>query len=241
MQTLGSKMQPVLYLCLLLMPCLFLVEEAHAACHGGISLRSQRMALLHWKDTLASPPVQMSSWQENTTPCNWTGIVCTAVRHGRRMPRVVTDISLPDAGIRGQLGELNFSALAFLTYIDLSNNSLHGALPASISCLSSLLELYLPYNQLTWKIPYEIGGLQSLRVLELSFNRLTGHIPASLGNLTMLNDLIIDQNMVSGPIPEEIGRLVNLQLLQLSNSTLSGLIPKIPWKSDPTKYFELIW
>ncbi|XP_044350894.1 MDIS1-interacting receptor like kinase 2-like [Triticum aestivum] len=222
----GAPLTPLLYLCLLLVPCLLLLQEAHAARHGGISRRSQRIALLRWKATLASPPLQMSSWQENTSLCNWTDIMCAAVRHGRRRPWVVTNISLPDAGIHGQLGELNFSALPFLTYIDLSNNSLHGALPASISCLSSLLELYLPYNQLTWKIPDEIGGLQSLRVLELSFNRLTGHIPASLGNLTMLTDLAIHQTMVSGPIPEEIGRLVNLQILQLSNSILSGIIPK---------------
>nr|XP_045086193.1 probable leucine-rich repeat receptor-like protein kinase At1g35710 [Aegilops tauschii subsp. strangulata] len=154
------------------------------------------MALLHWKATLASPPLRMSLWQENTSPCNWTGIMCAAVRHGHRMPWVVANISLPDAGIHGHLGELNFSALPFLAYIDLSGNSLHGPIPASISSLSALLELYLTYNQLTGKIPHEIGALQSLRVLELSFNRLMGHIPASLGNLTMLTDLIIHQNMV---------------------------------------------
>ncbi|VAH12025.1 unnamed protein product [Triticum turgidum subsp. durum] len=168
----------------------------------------------------------MISWHKNTSPCNWTGIMCTAVRHGRRMPWVVTNISLPDAGIRGQLGELNFSALPFLTSIDLHNNSLHGALPASICSLSALSILDLTYNQLTGKIPYEIGNLQSLGYLGLSFNRLTGHIPVSLGNLTMLNVLVIHQTMVSGSIPEEIGRLVNLQILQLSNNTLSGFIPK---------------
>ncbi|VAH12090.1 unnamed protein product [Triticum turgidum subsp. durum] len=104
MQKLGSKMRPLLYLCLSLVPCLLLLEEAHATRHGGISLRSQHMALLHWKATLVSPPLQMGSWQETTSPCNWTGIMCTAIRHGRRMPWMVTNISLPDAGIRGQLG-----------------------------------------------------------------------------------------------------------------------------------------
>ncbi|XP_073358976.1 MDIS1-interacting receptor like kinase 2-like isoform X2 [Aegilops tauschii subsp. strangulata] len=107
MQTLGSKpccSTPLFYLYyLLLVSCLHLFEEAHAARHGGISLRSQHMALLHWKATIASPPLQMSSWQENTSPCNWTGIMCTAVRHGRRMPWVVTNISLPNVGINGQL------------------------------------------------------------------------------------------------------------------------------------------
>ncbi|VAH12092.1 unnamed protein product [Triticum turgidum subsp. durum] len=140
MQKLGSKMRPLLYLCLSLVPCLLLLEEAHATRHGGISLRSQHMALLHWKATLVSPPLQMGSWQETTSPCNWTGIMCTAIRHGRRMPWMVTNISLPDAGIRGQLGELNFSALPFLTSIDLQNNSLHGALPASICSLSALFD-----------------------------------------------------------------------------------------------------
>ncbi|XP_037473930.1 MDIS1-interacting receptor like kinase 2-like [Triticum dicoccoides] len=225
MQTLGSKMGPLFCLCLQLVPCLLLFQETHAAHHGGISLRSQHIALLHWKATLASIPLHMSSWQENTRPCNWTGIMCTAVRHGRRMPWVVTNISLPDAGIHGQLGELNFSALPFLTYIDLRNNTLRGALPPSINSLSALSVLDLSYNQLTGKIPSEIADLQSLMLLDLSFNRLAGHIPASLGNLTMLTDLLIHQTMVSGPIPEESGRLVNLKNLQLSNNTLSGMIP----------------
>ncbi|XP_037480386.1 probable leucine-rich repeat receptor-like protein kinase At1g35710 [Triticum dicoccoides] len=230
MQTLRRKMPscstPLLYLCLLLVACLLLLEEAHAVHHGGISLRSQRMALLHWKATLASPPLQMSSWQENTRPCNWSGIMCTAIRHGRGMPWVVTNISLPGAGIRGQLGELNFSALPFLAYIDLQNNSLHGVLPASISSLSSLSYLDLSFNHLKGKIPFEFGGLQSLMQLGLSSNRLTGHIPASLGNLTMLNYLVIHQNMVSGPIPTRP---------TAKQQPLNRHDTKNPWKSDPTK------
>ena len=105
------------YLYLLFVPCLLLLKEAHAARHGRISLRSQHMALLHWKATLANPQLQMSSWQENTSPCNWTGIMCPTIRHGRRMPQVVTNISLPDAGIHGQLSELNFSPLPFLNIL----------------------------------------------------------------------------------------------------------------------------
>ena len=100
--------------------------------------------------------------------------MCAAVRHGRHMPWVVANISLPGAGIRGQLGELNFSALPFLTYIDLSNNSLHGPIPTNISSLSSLSYLNLNFNHLNGQIPFEFGSLQSLTQLELSFNRLTG-------------------------------------------------------------------
>lgn len=219
-----SASTPLLYLCVLVMPsCLLLLQRAHAAArHGGISLMSQQKALLHWKSTLANPAAEMSSWRDTTStsssPCNWTGIMCTAVRHGRSMPWVVTSISLPDAGIHGKLGELNFTALPFLTYIDLGNNSLHGPIPPNISSLSSLSTLDLSINQLRGHIPHEIGELASLTILDISFNNLTGHVPASLGNLTMLIYLVIHQTMVSGPIPNELERLVSLQGLQLSNS-----------------------
>jgi hypothetical protein len=46
------------------------------------------------------------------------------MHHGRHASPVVNNISLPKAGIDGHLGELNFSALPFLTHIDLSLNSL---------------------------------------------------------------------------------------------------------------------
>uniref|UniRef100_A0A0A8XT42 Leucine-rich repeat-containing N-terminal plant-type domain-containing protein n=1 Tax=Arundo donax TaxID=35708 RepID=A0A0A8XT42_ARUDO len=127
----------LLYAHLMLLPCLLLLQ-VRAVHHGGISLRSQQAALLHWKSTLDSPSRQLSSWQDNTSPCNWTGIMCTPVRHGRRRPWwVVTNISLPSSNIHGQLGELNFSALPFLIYIDLSYNSIHGSIPANALYLCS--------------------------------------------------------------------------------------------------------
>ncbi|KAF0929174.1 hypothetical protein E2562_016412 [Oryza meyeriana var. granulata] len=77
------------------------------------------------------------------------------------MPWVVTNISLPNADIHGKLGELDFSALLFLAYIDLSNNSLHGHIPASIGCLSMLSYLDLTNNSFTGEIPSELGRFPS--------------------------------------------------------------------------------
>lgn len=241
MTMLSNKVQPssrpLLCLHLLILPCLCLLfSQAHALHHGDTPLRFQKMALLHWKSTLDSLPPMMSSWQDNTGPCNWTGIICMSMRHGRRpTSRVVTNISLPDAGIHGQLGELNFSALPFLTHIDLHNNSLYGPIPANVSASSSLQYLNLHHNHFSGNIPYEIGGLQSLRFLEVSFNNLTGPIPASLCNLTSLTRLVIHQTMVSGSIPNDIGRLVNLQQLQLSNSSLTG------GKFNPAEFLVSVW
>uniref|UniRef100_K4AJ20 non-specific serine/threonine protein kinase n=1 Tax=Setaria italica TaxID=4555 RepID=K4AJ20_SETIT len=189
-------------------------------------LEVKKMALLHWKSILPKSPFQMSPWQHNNSPCNWTGIVCrSAVHHGKHKSWMVTNISLPGSDTNGQLGDLNFSALPYLTYINLYNNSLHGSIPANIISLSTLSYLNLTSNCLTGQIPHEIGSLQSLTTLDLSFNNLTGHIPASIGNLTVLTTLLIHYNMVVGPIPKELGSLNVLSKLGQRENQIKGPIP----------------
>jgi hypothetical protein len=149
------------------------------------------------------------------------------MHHGRRAPLAVTKISLPNAGLDGYLGELNFSALPFLTYIDLTYNSLHGKIPLSITSLPALSYLDFSFNWLHGSIPSEFGNMASLSQLGLRCNNLTGHIPASLGNLTTLVTLITAQNLFTGSIPEELGKLNNLEIMVLGQNPLSGRIPKI--------------
>ncbi|KAL6839093.1 hypothetical protein ACP4OV_031147 [Aristida adscensionis] len=212
----------------LFQPCLLFFLAGAARKHGGVSLEMQKEALLQWKSTLQNPPPALDSWQPATSPCstNWTGVSCAAVRRGRRAPLVVTNISLPKAGIHGRLGELNFSALPFLTYMDLSFNSLHGEIPPSIASLPVMSYLILRGNWLQGHIPSVIGNMGSLSHLGLSFNNLTGYIPASLGNLSRLVALDMYQNTITGPIPEELGKLTSLDALELGNTLLSGKIPE---------------
>ncbi|XP_062188902.1 MDIS1-interacting receptor like kinase 2-like [Phragmites australis] len=229
MATLHAKVEPILVLALFLVlfqPCLHFLhaDAAGRHGHGGMSLRAQQAALLHWKSTLGSSPA-LDSWQRQTSPCNWTGVACDAVRRGHRTPLAVTSISLPNAGIHGRLGELNFSALPFLSNIDLGYNSLQGEIPPAIASLHELSYLDLGRNWLHGQIPSEMGNMGHLIALGLAFNNLTGCIPASLGNLTMLAVLILHQNMLTGPIPEELAKLTALEALDLGSSLLSGQIP----------------
>ncbi|KAG2601022.1 hypothetical protein PVAP13_5KG564600 [Panicum virgatum] len=211
---------------LLFLSCLLFLHTDAVVPHGGVHLRSQEAALLQWKSTLQSSPA-LDSWIQGTSPCgNWTGITCGLVHRGRNSPLVVTNISLPNAGIDGQLGELNFSALPFLSYIDLKYNSFRGEIPPAIASLPMLSYLDLTGNSLHGQIPSEIGNMGRLTQLGLSLNNITGRIPASFGNLTMLVKLVIHQNMVTGPIPKELGKLTNLDYLELSYTMLSGQIPE---------------
>ncbi|RCV27598.1 hypothetical protein SETIT_5G336900v2 [Setaria italica] len=207
--------------------CLLFLHTDAVRSHGGAHLRSQQgAALIQWKSSLQSSPA-LDSWIQGTSPCsNWTGITCGLVHRGRNSPLVVTNISLPNAGIDGQLGELNFSALPFLSYIDLKYNSFRGEIPPAIASLPMLSFLDLTGNLLHGQIPSEIGNMGRLRQLRLSLNNITGRIPASFGNMTMLVQLVIHQNMVTGPIPEELGKLTNLDYLELSYTMLSGEIPE---------------
>lgn len=79
--------------------------------------------------------------------------------------------------------------------LDLSNNSLTGALPAEVRNLSNLVILNLSNNQFTG-VPAEIGQLSKLRELDLSNNQITG-LPYELGNLDALQKLDLRGNAYS--------------------------------------------
>jgi hypothetical protein len=174
-----------------------------------VHLGSQIAALLQWKSALRNSSPALDSWQKGTSPCssNWTGVECGVMHLGRRAPRVVTEISVPNAGLDGYLGELNFSTLRFLTHIDLSNNSLRREIPLAITSLPALSYLDLGINWLNGNIPSELGNMASLSDLGLCCDNLIGHILTSLGNLMTLVVLSTGQNLLTGPILKELGNL----------------------------------
>ena len=89
-----------------------------------------------------------------------------------------------------------------VTALNLSSNSLYGALPAALGDLTNLERLWLARNQLTGEIPPELGGLSNLDWLVLNENGLTGEIPPELGGLSNLAGLYLSNNQLTGCIPE---------------------------------------
>jgi len=65
-----------------------------------------------------------------------------------------------------------------LTYLDLANDNIQGAIPKSLCNIKTLKNLNLSKNKLTGPIPYDCKNLENLEQLNLSGNKdLTGYVP----------------------------------------------------------------
>nr|CAD1842911.1 unnamed protein product [Ananas comosus var. bracteatus] len=116
-----------------------------------------------------------------------------------------------------------FEGLVSLQFLDLSNNSVGGALPSELGLLTSLTKLVLGRNRFEGAIPPEIGACVGLQLLDLGGNLLSGEIPASLGRIPALEiALNLSGNGLSGGIPPEFAGLGRLGVLDLSHNRLSG-------------------
>eukprot|EP00257_Ricinus_communis_P020571 XP_015579831.1 probable LRR receptor-like serine/threonine-protein kinase At3g47570 [Ricinus communis] len=206
-----------------------------------LSIETDKEALIAFKSSLESPS-SLSSWNQNSSPCNWTRVSCN--RYGHRV--VGLNLSRLDlfGSISPYIGNLSFLQslqlqnnrltgtipdeiykLFRLRVMNMSFNSLQGPISSKVSKLSKLRVLDLSMNKITGKIPEELSPLTKLQVLNLGRNVLSGAIPPSIANLSSLEDLILGTNALSGIIPSDLSRLHNLKVLDLTINSLSGSVP----------------
>ncbi|XP_008223897.1 PREDICTED: probable LRR receptor-like serine/threonine-protein kinase At3g47570 [Prunus mume] len=113
-----------------------------------------------------------------------------------------------------------------LIWLLIPENNFAGALPASISNLSTKLDRFWLYrNQIGGGIPVGMGNLINLESLAMSSNRFTGGIPTDIGKLSKLVELDISTNELSGSILPSLGNLTSLSRLFLQINNLQGIIP----------------
>ncbi|XP_052138099.1 receptor kinase-like protein Xa21 [Oryza glaberrima] len=183
------------------------------------------------------------TWNSSIWHCMWQGVTCSKTHPGR-----VVALELGGLHLAGQISSsvgnltflrtLNLSTNHFsgqipplnhlrkIQILDLSSNSLTGAIPDTLTNCSSLTILDLNINSLSGEIPLKIGLLSNLSGLFLSVNNLTGNIPPTLGNISHIKVLGLAQNHLTGSIPQELGKLSNMRKLLLGSNRLSGIVPQ---------------
>jgi len=135
----------------------------------------------------------------------------------------IDKIDILSTGIADQLPYWFSTAFSKVTYLDISNNSISGGLPANMEIMS-LKRLRLGSNQLTGPIP---RLPINLTLLDLSHNSLSGPLPSNFG-APSLRWVHLSSNNFSRHIPGSICGLQELTILDLANNRLEGEFPQCP-------------
>ncbi|MBE6230563.1 MAG: redoxin domain-containing protein [Bacteroidales bacterium] len=179
------------------------------------------------------------NWTNNT---NWCSDKPVSEWYGIETNHrgLVSYIQLYENNLAGAIPE-SIGNLVHLLGITLGNNSLSGELPSTIGNLAELSSLWLENNNLSGCIPESICNLRKLIILSLDINKFSGELPASIGNLTELRVFSAMNNNLTGKIPESIGNLKNLETLYLSSNQLSGELPATIGNLTNIKHFDVAY
>ncbi|KAK3129195.1 hypothetical protein QOZ80_6BG0473390 [Eleusine coracana subsp. coracana] len=162
-------------------------------------------------------------------------------------------LALAGTGLSGPIPEELGQLCGRIVELDLSGNSLVGALPATfanctslqlldlggnqlsgdfvstvVSTIPSLRELRIPFNNISGENPLPVlaAGCPLLEVIDLSSNELQGEImPDLCSRLPSLKKLFLPNNYLNGTVPASLGDCANLESIDLSFNLLVGHIP----------------
>lgn len=127
---------------------------------------------------------------------------------------------LENIGVRVENpGKSEVPAVSKDKVLDLRNKDLE-KVPTYVFDMNSLEELDLSNNSLVGAIPAEIRHLKNLKVLRASNNMMTG-VPAEIGQLSNLEELDLSNNQLTG-LPNELGNLKNLKVFNLYGNNYSA-------------------
>ena len=135
----------------------------------------------------------------------------------------ITSLNLRRNNLRGNFSIPELGDLENITYVDLSWNSIGGAIPTEIGRWNNVQMINLAHNELGGELPTELGTLNSLGPAAVGGCGIDD--PCPLGTQMKLTELSLSHNSLVGTIPSEVGALVHLKVLDVSNNNLTGTLP----------------
>lgn len=185
---------------------------------------------------------QLSEWNNEThwmmpvSACQWHGVKCEILSQSDWFDATLGTAgsssdalgALEEEGESDKPKEPKEDPVLDVVSIHLSNNNLHGRVPAQLRHLPQLMTLDLSHNHLTGSLPQTdaLGHYLRLTHLKLDHNQLTGELPAAIGWNMILKQLQLDHNFFRGTIPQEWGtNLRNLREWTMGTNFVTGTIP----------------
>ena len=165
------------------------------------------------------------NWASQKDPCHWEGVV-TELGHDPEEPDrpsgPVTELHLEYVGLQGRPKSLE--KLRELRFLDFQGNGLTGSINVGVfTKLKALVHVNLSSNSLTGAIPPIFGQMPGLEYLSLAKNALDDRVPESLAGLRQLHTLDLSSNILTGAVPREICAIKTLTSLNVRRNQLTEL------------------
>ncbi|CAI9267409.1 unnamed protein product [Lactuca saligna] len=149
------------------------------------------------------------------------------------------ELDMSGNGMIGTIPDVMQKFFPHIQHLNLSRNSLSGAIPSSLGDLRDLRVLDLSNNELSGEVPKGLfTNISELFFLKLSKNKLQGQVLSGNLNLGKIQELHLDSNCFTGKIANEPRKYNDLMILDISNNFFTGMIPG--WISNTSELSELV-
>ncbi|KAF2294646.1 hypothetical protein GH714_014116 [Hevea brasiliensis] len=143
-----------------------------------------------------------------------------------KLPPNLLELALKSNSLSGSLSKWSFDGLTQLEVVELSENSLTGAVESWFLALPALQQVDLANNSLTSiEILKPVNGNSDLVAIDLGFNRIEGNALVYFSAYPLLSSLSLRYNRLRGTIPFEYGQKKSLRRLFLDGNFLIGKPP----------------
>ncbi|KAK3423638.1 hypothetical protein EUGRSUZ_F00512 [Eucalyptus grandis] len=136
-------------------------------------------------------------------------------------------LDLSNNSLMGALPECFMSFSKNLSVLNLRMNMIHGVIPRKFAKDNKLRTIDVSRNRFEGTLPRSLLHCENLEVLDLGNNRMKDTFPDWLGTLPKLQVLVLRSNMFYGFVssPREARSFSELRIFDLSNNNLSGPLP----------------
>lgn len=111
-----------------------------------------------------------------------------------------------------------------VTWLNFSDNALHGAIPSSVGSFTHMFALSINNCGYTGTLPSSLTALSQLEIFSVHGNSLTGPT-TSLSAHPLLVDFDVGDNQLSGSLPNDLP-YATLTYLDLSSNRFSSAVPQ---------------